>query len=154
MNVTKGQLPNVNVADSFVATMEECIKESHKEGPEPSSCPNTRMILESEFIRELEASNSSDSIVIVSEDEVADTHELLLFPVEEEKKKQEAKLAKDEAMSRREVTNRIDKWLFGCEEENWLDEYSQDNNRYGVGRSAHINLKRAERARVTITKIL
>lgn len=33
--------------------------------------------------------------------------------------------AKDEALSRREVTDRIDKWLFACEEENWLDEYSQ-----------------------------
>jgi len=27
VNVTKGGLPNVNVADSFVATMEEYIKE-------------------------------------------------------------------------------------------------------------------------------
>lgn len=61
--------------------------------------------------------------------------------------------AKDEALSRREVTDRIDKWLFACEEENWLDEYSQDNTRYSAGRGAHINLKRAERARVTITKI-
>lgn len=33
--------------------------------------------------------------------------------------------AKDEALSRREVTDRIDKWLFACEEENWLEEYSQ-----------------------------
>jgi hypothetical protein len=33
--------------------------------------------------------------------------------------------AKDEALSRREVTDRIDKWLFACEEENCLDEYSQ-----------------------------
>ncbi|KAK2453783.1 65-kDa microtubule-associated protein [Trifolium repens] len=61
--------------------------------------------------------------------------------------------AKDEALSRREVTDRIDKWLFACEEENWLDEYSQDNNRYSAGRGGHINLKRAERARVTVTKI-
>ncbi|WJX10616.1 hypothetical protein P8452_01312 [Trifolium repens] len=61
--------------------------------------------------------------------------------------------AKDEALSRREVTDRIDKWLFACEEENWLDEYSQDNTRYSAGRGGHINLKRAERARVTVTKI-
>ncbi|XP_058724174.1 65-kDa microtubule-associated protein 6-like isoform X2 [Vicia villosa] len=61
--------------------------------------------------------------------------------------------AKDEALSRRDVTDRIDKWLFACEEENWLDEYSQDDNRYSAGRGAHINLKRAERARVTVTKI-
>lgn len=65
--------------------------------PEPSSRPNTRMILESEFIRELEASNSGDNNVIVSEDDVADTQELLhfLISVEEEKKKQEAKLAEE-----------------------------------------------------------
>jgi len=55
------------------------------------------MILESEFIRELEASNSGDNNVIVSEDDVADTQELLhfLISVEEEKKKQEAKLAEE-----------------------------------------------------------
>lgn len=29
----------------------------------------------------------------------------------------------------------------------------QDDNRYSAGRGAHINLKRAERARVTVTKI-
>lgn len=32
---------------------------------------------------------------------------------------------KDEALSRKEVTDRIDKWLSACEEENWLDEYNQ-----------------------------
>ncbi|KAK7308318.1 hypothetical protein VNO77_41920 [Canavalia gladiata] len=61
--------------------------------------------------------------------------------------------AKDEALSRKEVTDRIDKWLSACEEENWLDEYSQDDNRYSAGRGAHINLKRAERARITVNKI-
>lgn len=29
----------------------------------------------------------------------------------------------------------------------------QDENRYNAGRGAHINLKRAERARITVTKI-
>ncbi|KAK4261857.1 hypothetical protein QN277_004798 [Acacia crassicarpa] len=60
---------------------------------------------------------------------------------------------KDEALSRKEVTDRIDKWLSACEEENWLEEYNQDDNRYNAGRGAHINLKRAERARVTVSKI-
>ncbi|QCD89333.1 65-kDa microtubule-associated protein 6-like [Vigna unguiculata] len=60
---------------------------------------------------------------------------------------------KDEALSRKEVTDRIDKWLSACEEENWLDEYNQDDNRYSAGRGAHINLKRAERARITVAKI-
>ncbi|KAH7516207.1 hypothetical protein FEM48_Zijuj10G0110800 [Ziziphus jujuba var. spinosa] len=57
--------------------------------------------------------------------------------------------AKEEAASRKEIMDRIDRWLFACEEENWLEEYNQDENRYNAGRGAHINLKRAERARVT-----
>ncbi|KAG5093234.1 hypothetical protein JHK82_052012 [Glycine max] len=61
--------------------------------------------------------------------------------------------AKDEVLSRKEVTYRIDKWVAACEEENWLDKYNQDNNRYSAGQCAHINLKRAEHARITIGKI-
>ncbi|KAL2607373.1 hypothetical protein AAZV13_09G239200 [Glycine max] len=61
--------------------------------------------------------------------------------------------AKGEALSRKEVTDRIDKWFAACEEENWLDKYNQDDNRYSAGRGAHINLKRAEHARITIGKI-
>ncbi|KAF8407557.1 hypothetical protein HHK36_006691 [Tetracentron sinense] len=60
---------------------------------------------------------------------------------------------KDEAVSRKEIMDRIDRWLGACEEENWLEDYNQDENRYSAGRGAHINLKRAERARVTVTKI-
>ncbi|CAK8560720.1 unnamed protein product [Lathyrus sativus] len=64
--------------------------------PEPSSRPNTRMILESEFISELVESSSGDN-VMVSEGDVGDTEELLSFliSVEEEKKKHEAKLAEE-----------------------------------------------------------
>ncbi|XP_021821111.1 65-kDa microtubule-associated protein 6-like isoform X2 [Prunus avium] len=61
--------------------------------------------------------------------------------------------AKEEALSRKEIMDRIDRWLFACEEENWLEDYNQDENRYSAGRGAHINLKRAERARVTVNKI-
>ncbi|XP_068658464.1 65-kDa microtubule-associated protein 6-like [Aristolochia californica] len=61
--------------------------------------------------------------------------------------------AKKEALSRKEIMDRIDKWLAACEEECWLEEYNQDQNRYSAGRGAHINLKRAERARVLVTKI-
>lgn len=61
--------------------------------------------------------------------------------------------AKEEALSRKEIMDRIDRWLAACEEENWLEEYNLDHNRYNAGRGAHINLKRAERARVTVTKI-
>ncbi|XP_057961252.1 65-kDa microtubule-associated protein 6-like [Malania oleifera] len=61
--------------------------------------------------------------------------------------------AKDEAVSRKDIMDRIDRWLSACEEENWLEDYNQDENRYSAGRGAHINLKRAERARVTVSKI-
>lgn len=33
--------------------------------------------------------------------------------------------AKEEAMSRKEIMDRIDRWLFACEEENWLEDYNQ-----------------------------
>ncbi|KAI5677994.1 hypothetical protein M9H77_08944 [Catharanthus roseus] len=61
--------------------------------------------------------------------------------------------AKDEALSRKELMDRIDRWLSACEEENWLEDYNRDGNRYSAGRGAHINLKRAERARIMVNKI-
>ncbi|KAI3824360.1 hypothetical protein L1987_05818 [Smallanthus sonchifolius] len=59
----------------------------------------------------------------------------------------------NEALSRKEIMDRVDRWLSACEEENWLEEYNLDQNRFSGGRSAHISLKRAERARITIKKI-
>ena len=32
--------------------------------------------------------------------------------------------AKEEALSRKEIMDRIDRWLAACEEENWLEEYN------------------------------
>ena len=32
--------------------------------------------------------------------------------------------AKEEAISRKEIMDRIDRWLAACEEENWLEEYN------------------------------
>ncbi|KAM3327726.1 65-kDa microtubule-associated protein 6 isoform X1 [Capsicum galapagoense] len=61
--------------------------------------------------------------------------------------------AKDEALSRKDIMDRIDWWLSACEEENWLEDYNQDYRRYSGGRGAHINLKRAEQARNKVTKI-
>lgn len=54
------------------------------------------MIIESEFIRELEESNSGDGVIVL-EDDVVETEHLLhfLISLEEEKKKQEAKLAEE-----------------------------------------------------------
>ncbi|KAL1803492.1 hypothetical protein ACET3Z_032139 [Daucus carota] len=61
--------------------------------------------------------------------------------------------AKVEALSRKGIIDRIERWLSACEEENWLEDYNLDHSRYSAGRGAHINLKRAERARITVTKI-
>ncbi|WOK93983.1 65-kDa microtubule-associated protein 6-like isoform X1 [Canna indica] len=60
---------------------------------------------------------------------------------------------KEEAMSRKDIMDRISKWVAACEEEDWLEQYNQDGNRYNAGRGGHINLKRAEKARITVTKI-
>lgn len=61
--------------------------------------------------------------------------------------------AKEEALSRKEIMEKVDKWMAACEEESWLEDYNRDENRYSVSRGAHINLKRAERARVIVNKI-
>ncbi|XP_019176630.1 PREDICTED: 65-kDa microtubule-associated protein 6-like [Ipomoea nil] len=61
--------------------------------------------------------------------------------------------AKDEALSRKDIMNRIERWLSACEEENWLEGFSLNQSHYSGGRGAHINLKRAERARILVNKI-
>ncbi|XP_074575435.1 65-kDa microtubule-associated protein 3-like [Curcuma longa] len=61
--------------------------------------------------------------------------------------------AKEEALSRKDVLERVEKWLAVCEEENWLEEYNRDENRYGAGKGAHLMLKRAEKARTLVSKI-
>lgn len=61
--------------------------------------------------------------------------------------------ARKEANSRKEILDKVTKWLSACEEESWLEDYNMDNNRYNASKGAHINLKRAERARITVTKL-
>ncbi|CAD5197465.1 unnamed protein product [Musa acuminata subsp. burmannicoides] len=61
--------------------------------------------------------------------------------------------AKEEARSRKDIMEKVEKWMASCEEEQWLEEYSKDENRYSVSRGAHKNLKRAERARIIVNKI-
>lgn len=61
--------------------------------------------------------------------------------------------AREELQSRREIMEKINKWLLACEEEKWLEEYNMDENRFSTGRIARLNLKRAEKARLIITKI-
>ncbi|OQU92942.1 65-kDa microtubule-associated protein 6 isoform X2 [Sorghum bicolor] len=61
--------------------------------------------------------------------------------------------ANEESLTRKDIMERVDKWLSACDEETWLEEYNQDDNRYSAGRGAHLNLKRAEKARITVQKI-
>ncbi|XP_006647805.1 65-kDa microtubule-associated protein 1-like [Oryza brachyantha] len=61
--------------------------------------------------------------------------------------------AKDEALSRKEILDKVERWISSCEEESWLEDYSRDDNRYNSGRGAHLNLKRAEKARILVSKI-
>ncbi|XP_019088373.1 PREDICTED: 65-kDa microtubule-associated protein 9-like [Camelina sativa] len=60
---------------------------------------------------------------------------------------------KEEALSRKEILEKTEKWLSACEEENWLEEYNQDENRYNAGKGSHIILKRAEKARALVNKL-
>ncbi|KAI4990183.1 hypothetical protein ZWY2020_038546 [Hordeum vulgare] len=61
--------------------------------------------------------------------------------------------AKEESLSRKDIMDRINKWIAACDEEAWLEEYNQDSKRYSSGRGAHVNLRRAEKARILVTKI-
>ncbi|XP_010270085.1 PREDICTED: 65-kDa microtubule-associated protein 1-like [Nelumbo nucifera] len=61
--------------------------------------------------------------------------------------------AKEEAISRKEILDKVEKWMSACEEESWLEDYNRDENRYNASRGAHINLKRAEKARILVNKI-
>uniref|UniRef100_A0A0E0M1W5 Microtubule-associated protein MAP65-1a n=1 Tax=Oryza punctata TaxID=4537 RepID=A0A0E0M1W5_ORYPU len=62
--------------------------------------------------------------------------------------------AKEESLSRKDIMDRINKWISACDEEAWLEEYNQDSKRYSAGRGAHINLRRAEKARILDQKKL
>uniref|UniRef100_A0A3Q7J5F0 Uncharacterized protein n=1 Tax=Solanum lycopersicum TaxID=4081 RepID=A0A3Q7J5F0_SOLLC len=61
--------------------------------------------------------------------------------------------AKEEAESRKEILDKVEKWMAACEEESWLEDYNRDQNRYNASRGAHLNLKRAEKARILVGKI-
>ncbi|XP_074556983.1 65-kDa microtubule-associated protein 1-like [Curcuma longa] len=60
--------------------------------------------------------------------------------------------AKEEAISRKEILEKVEKWISACREESWLEEYNTDENRYNSSRGAHLNLKRAEKARLLVNK--
>ncbi|KAK3022715.1 hypothetical protein RJ639_046699, partial [Escallonia herrerae] len=81
--------------------------------------------------------------------------------------------AKEQALSRKDILDKVEKWRHASEEEIWLDEYErlgnfmdessaallgsedgflssswEDENRYCAGRGVHKSLKRAEKARI------
>ncbi|KAM0861991.1 hypothetical protein ACQ4PT_045540 [Festuca glaucescens] len=60
---------------------------------------------------------------------------------------------KDEAFSRKDILEKVERFLNACEEEAWLEDYNKDDNRYNAGRGAHLTLKRAEKARILVNKI-
>ncbi|KAG6755806.1 hypothetical protein POTOM_039211 [Populus tomentosa] len=60
---------------------------------------------------------------------------------------------KEESFSRKEILEKVEKWLTACEEESWLEEYNMDDNRYNAGRDAHLTLKHAEKARNLVNKM-
>lgn len=61
--------------------------------------------------------------------------------------------ANEEALIRKEILERVETWMSACEEEIWLEDYNRDENRYNSSRGAHLNLKRAEKARKLVNKI-
>jgi protein regulator of cytokinesis 1 len=38
-----------------------------------------------------------------------------------------------ESFNRKEILEKVEKWLTACEEESWLEEYNRDDNRYNAG---------------------
>ncbi|KAH8958725.1 hypothetical protein BDL97_06G041200 [Sphagnum fallax] len=60
--------------------------------------------------------------------------------------------AKQEALTRKEILEKMEKWMSACEEEGWLEDYNKDENRF-ASKGAHLNLKRAKRARAAINKL-
>ncbi|KAK9742568.1 hypothetical protein RND81_03G182600 [Saponaria officinalis] len=65
----------------------------------------------------------------------------------------EVSKVKEEAFSRKEILERVEKWLSAREEEEWLEEYNMDENKYNACKGAHLILKRAEKARILAMKL-
>ncbi|KAG5138437.1 hypothetical protein AAZX31_08G311000 [Glycine max] len=61
--------------------------------------------------------------------------------------------AKEEALSQKEILDKVEKWMSACEEESWLEDYNRGENKYNASKGAHLNLKRAEKASILVNKI-
>ncbi|KAL5058400.1 hypothetical protein RYX36_030004 [Vicia faba] len=85
---------------------------------------------------------------IESFDNQSANHEHLLEQIDYQISKTKA-----EALSRKEILDKVEKWLAAIQEESWLEEYNRDDNRYNAGKGAHLAFKRSEKARVLLSKI-
>uniref|UniRef100_K7LA84 Uncharacterized protein n=1 Tax=Glycine max TaxID=3847 RepID=K7LA84_SOYBN len=61
--------------------------------------------------------------------------------------------AKEEALSQKEILDKVEKWMSACEEESWLEDYNRGENKYNASKGAHLNLKLAEKASILVNKI-
>ncbi|CAH8392937.1 unnamed protein product [Eruca vesicaria subsp. sativa] len=61
--------------------------------------------------------------------------------------------AKEEALTRKEILDKVDKWTNAKKEERWLDDYEKDEKRFTPVKGGHTHLKHAEDARRRISKI-
>ncbi|CAK7347925.1 unnamed protein product [Dovyalis caffra] len=102
-------------------------------------CWKTHMVLEAHTA----AKYSTDAVASGVEDPVHLLEEIEL----------DIAMVKEEAFSRKDILDKVEKWLTACDEESWLEEYNRDENRYSSGRGAHLTLKRAEKARAMVNKI-
>ncbi|XP_010550565.1 PREDICTED: 65-kDa microtubule-associated protein 9 isoform X2 [Tarenaya hassleriana] len=102
-------------------------------------CRKTHIVLEPDIVDEnvMEAIESGE----VNPENILEQIEL------------EAAKVKEEALSRKDILEKVEKWFSTREEENWLEEYNQDENRYNTGKGTHLILKRAEKARILVNKI-
>ncbi|KAG0560898.1 hypothetical protein KC19_9G023200 [Ceratodon purpureus] len=89
---------------------------------------------------------SADKLVAVIDAGIVDPAELLTSLEEAIMK------AKEEVASRKDIMVLMEKWMSACEEEGWLEDYNKDENRFAT-KGAHLNLKRAEKARAAIAKL-
>lgn len=96
---------------------------------------------------EPDTSTASDKLCALIESGLVDPSELLTN-IEGQIAK-----AKEESSIRKDIVDRVSKWEAACAEERWLEEYNQDESRYSAGKGVHLNLKHAEKARVTASKI-
>ncbi|XP_042011446.1 65-kDa microtubule-associated protein 3-like isoform X2 [Salvia splendens] len=102
-------------------------------------CLKSHMVVEGQSIKDLSIESIESGAISAS---------YLLEELEAQISK-----VKEEDFSRKEILEKVQKWLIACEEECWLEEYNRDDNRYNAGRGAHLMLKRAEKARVLVNKI-